>query len=200
MDEDDKRLLDGFRAGGEDAFEVLFDRFARVLAHRIRDRLPDRIRHRVSVADVMQETRLAAHQGLGDLAAEDLTGLRAWLLGIADRKAIDLQRRHDQAARRSVRREVPRSARPETRALPGRSDTPSQVAMAGEAADAAQRARASLPADYREVILLVREQGLSIQEAARHMGRSYEATKKLYGRAFCRFKDLFDALRGDDDV
>jgi len=200
MDPDDKALVDAFRSGKEDAFTALFERFARVLTHRIRDRLPQRLQRRVSVDDVLQETRLAAHQGLEDLAAEDLASLRAWLLGIADKKAIDLQRRHDQAAVRSVRREVTRSGRPETGALRAHGATPSQVAIAGEAAEAARRAKDALPADYREVVLLVREQGLSLQEAAHQMGRTYEATKKLYGRAFCRFKELFDEQRDADHV
>lgn len=200
MESDDQTLLTGFREGDEDAFATAFDRFAAILAHRIRDRLPQRVHRRVSVSDVMQEARLAAHRGRGTLTAEDLAGLRAWLLAIADKKALDLLRQHDRAAVRSVRRDATRTGRPETCALPGNHATASQVAVAREAADAAQRAREALPPNYREVIRLVREQGLSLGEAAEHMGRSYEATKKLFGRAFCRFKELFDQQQGKTDV
>jgi len=40
-----------------------------------------------------------------------------------------------------------------------------------------------LPGDYRQVLQLVQLDHLALKEAAVSMGRSYEATKKLYGRA-----------------
>ena len=35
---------------------------------------------------------------------------------------------------------------------------------------------------------------MTTREAAEHLGRSAEATKKLYGRAFLRFKQAFEEL------
>ena len=197
-DEDAQELLSALREGDEAALQVLFDRFAQQLARRIHRRLSPRVRRRVDVSDVLQETRLAAHQGLQGLNVDDVAGLRAWLLGIAEKKAIDCHRQHDGAARRSVRREHTKAARPVTSALPGRQDTPSQIAIGAETAAFVRMAADALSDDYREVIRLVQEEGLSMREAAVRMGRSYEATRKLYGRAFCRFKEVFDELRGAD--
>jgi DNA-directed RNA polymerase specialized sigma24 family protein len=44
-----------------------------------------------------------------------------------------------------------------------------------------------LPEDYRRILELVQFEGLTLRDAAGRMGRSYEAAKKLYGRALSRF-------------
>jgi DNA-directed RNA polymerase specialized sigma24 family protein len=42
------------------------------------------------------------------------------------------------------------------------------------------------------VLSLTRVKGLTLVEAAKSMGRSHEATKKLYARALSRFTEAFD--------
>ena len=54
---------------------------------------------------------------------------------------------------------------------------------------------AALPADYREILRLCREEGLTLREAAERMGRSREAAKKLYGRALVRFSTELSRVR-----
>ena len=57
-----------------------------------------------------------------------------------------------------------------------------------------------LPSDSRSsrdsartpFIRMVQVEGLSLRAAAEVLGRSYEATKKLYGRAVANFKDLLE--------
>ena len=53
--------------------------------------------------------------------------------------------------------------------------------------------------DDREILRLVRFERLSLREAAERMGRSYEATAKLHGRALLRFTDVYRTLRGESD-
>ena len=43
---------------------------------------------------------------------------------------------------------------------------------------------------------VAREQGMSLREVAACMGRSREATKKLYGRALSRFTEEFQRRGG----
>ncbi len=170
--------------------EPLLRRFAEV-------RLPARFRRRVSVADVLQETNLAVHEHRADFEAHGPYSFRNWLLRIAERKIGEVIRRHGAAGRRSVGREVTADARPATGELPGGSSTPSQVAIAHELGELARRALTTLPESSREVLRLVREEHLSLAQAAERAGRSYEATKKLYARALARFVREFERLRGE---
>ena len=62
--------------------------------------------------------------------------------------------------------------------------------MGEELAHRAQRALERLSDDYRCVLRLVQVEGTNLREVAEVMGRSYEAVKKLYGRAITRFRDL----------
>ena len=54
-------------------------------------------------------------------------------------------------------------------------------------------------ADLPSIRRLAREEHLNLDEAAERMGRSREAVKKLYGRALCRFREIFDRMRGGID-
>ena len=47
--------------------------------------------------------------------------------------------------------------------------------------------------DDREILRLVQVEHLTLIEAADRMGRSYEATKKLYARALARLRALLEA-------
>jgi len=194
-DPEDPALLEAFRAGDETAFHTLLQRYEGVLAARIRRNLPRRIQRRVSIADVLQETELAAHQGRGQLAAADMKGLAGWLLGIAERQALMHARHHGRVAKRAVQREVSRDGRPETHAVPGRQPSPSELVTATETLALARRAREALPPDYQEVLRMGLEDRVPLREVAERMDRSYEATRKLYGRAFLRFKQIFDEMR-----
>ena len=71
--------------------------------------------------------------------------------------------------------------------------------MGGELRAQVREALAALPHDYREVLRLAREQRRGLKEVATLMGRSHEATKKLYGRAVRRFREALRALRGESE-
>ena len=53
-----------------------------------------------------------------------------------------------------------------------------------------------LPEDYREVFLLVQQEGLTMEEVSQRMGRSEAAVRQLYGRALSRFAKLLDLPYG----
>jgi len=190
-------LLARFREGDEAAFEELLERHAAGAGQHIGRWLPARLHRRVSVADVLQEARMVAFERRADFEDRGENAFRNWFLGIARRKVMELVKRHEGAARRSARREVTRACRKDTAQFAGGAPSPSQAAIASEARELAARVFGSLPEDYREVIRLVREEGLNLKEAAARMGRSHEATKKLYGRALAQFGKEFARQRGD---
>jgi RNA polymerase sigma-70 factor (ECF subfamily) len=185
-DAPEEALLARTRAGDEGAFEALFERHRTVLEGRIRRILPPPVRRKVSVADVLQETRIVAFAGAAGFVPEGEGALRGWLLAIATNKAREARRRHG-AARRDVAREVSHDGSRSGPAPVSPVRSPSEDASAAETAEIVRRALGGLPPDYAEVLRLTRIEGLTLAEAATRMGRSREAVKKLAGRALARF-------------
>jgi RNA polymerase sigma factor (sigma-70 family) len=68
------------------------------------------------------------------------------------------------------------------------SKTPSRLLSQDEAFTSLLRDLDALPDDYREVILLIKVEGLSTQEAAERMGKSREAIALLLHRAIQRLR------------
>ena len=152
------------------------------------------VRRKVSVADVLQEAWITAHDRLAEFEPRGDGAFGAWLARIAEWKAREAVRRFAGTARRDARREVSRGGRPDT-AVAAAADgpSPSGVASARERSERVLRALDRLEPDHRQVIRLVQLDGLRIAEAAELMGRSRDATKKLYGRALARLADVLGA-------
>jgi RNA polymerase sigma-70 factor (ECF subfamily) len=195
-DPSDESLFGRVQRGDDDAFGIIATRMTAPLRETIQRRIPAKLRRRVSLADVLQEVHLVALRRRGDFEDRGPGSVRRWLTGIADRVAREALRRHGGAGKRNAFRELTRGQREDTAQFRGRIPTPSQHAMAAELGDRVREALDELPADYREILHLTRQEGLTLREAAEHMGRSREAVKKLYGRAFCRFKQVFDERNG----
>jgi RNA polymerase sigma factor (sigma-70 family) len=148
------------------------------------------------VSDVLQETRIVAFSRREAFEIRGENAFRNWLLGIVEMKMREALQSHVGAAKRAVHHEVTRGQRLDTAHFRGRDPSPSEVSIAVETEEVARRAMQKLPDDYREVLRLMREEGLTLQETAERMGRSPEAVRKLCGRAICKFKEIFDALGG----
>ena len=195
----DESLFRRVQQGDDDAFGVVAHRLAAPLRDAVTRRIPRRLTRRVSLADVVQEVHLVALRRRGDFEDRGPGSVRRWLVGIADRVARESLRRHAGTDKRNAYREVTHGRREDTAQFRGCQPTPSQNAIAAEVGERIREALDRLPDDYRRIMRLTRQDGLSLREAAAHMGRSREAVKKLYGRAFCRFKEVFDGLNGHAD-
>ena len=195
----DATLVERVRGGDEEAFALLFDRYADAVGGRVEGWLPPQVRRKHSVADVLQEARIIAFQRFAEFEYRGPGSFRNWLLRIAQLKTGTAVKHYGGTAKRAVWREVSRGARKDTAAFAGSGPTPSELAIASELEELARKAMGMLPADDREVLLLVREEGLSLREAAKRMGRSYEAVKKLHGRALYKFTELFESSRRDHE-
>jgi len=186
----DGDLIARIRAGDEQAFGVLFDRYLATLRAYLRDALPARLQARVSASDLLQEARMVAFARLSDFVAKGVDGsFRAWLLKIVELKVREAVRCHGATGKRAAGRELARGDRPDSALFVATGPSPSQAAMAGEARRRVREALRELSPDHRRVIELVRLEGLTLREAAERLGRSREATKKLYGRAMCRLTE-----------
>ena len=188
-------LVRRMREGDPWAFEHLFEPHEEALRARIAQILPASLRRRESVSDALQETRITALARCASFEERHENALRAWLLRIAELKALATVRRHS-AVKRAASREASGSGLVDE--IAGRdSASPSQAVMRAELGALVRTALETLPDDYREVLRLARIEGLPLGEVALRMGRSREAIKKLYGRAVSRFAVVFRGMTDD---
>jgi RNA polymerase sigma-70 factor (ECF subfamily) len=193
----DETLIRRAQKGDEEALRELHERYEDVLQRRIRGKLPAHLGRKFSVADVLQEARLAVFRHAGTFEDRGAGSFRNWLLTIVDRKLHDLVRRHMGTAKRGERREVSRGRRMDTANFVAVGPSPSQIAIGSELEALVRAAMDALPEDYREILRLAREECLSLREVAERMGRSRDAVKKLYWRALQRFRQELQIREGE---
>ncbi len=134
---------------------------------------------------------------------EDVGAFRAWLYVAADRKLKGrgrFWRRERRDPAREMRLDGAADSAHSSRARPqlaaGADATPSRDASAREELGRLVRAFASLPPDWREVILLARVEHLSHAQIAAKLGRTELATRSLLSRALARLATELEADRG----
>src|SRR5262249_31046569 len=107
-----ERLLQQIRNGERLAIDQLFARHRPELRRLVQLRLDPKLRQRLDPSDVVQEAQLEALRRLDDYLQEPPMAFRLWLRQITYDRLLMVRRRHIQAERRSVERDV---------ALPNRS-------------------------------------------------------------------------------
>jgi RNA polymerase sigma factor (sigma-70 family) len=168
-----------------DEFETLCRLHADAARKLARRRLGRALRRRLDSQDVAQEAfveaaRLYLGSGAGRPSPDEF---RRWLAAVIENRIRSLARFHIDAERRSVLREVSfeQTPAPAARII----DNPVSGLADRELRDRVRRALECLSPRQREVIELVKFQGLGIAEAAQRMGKTAGATSVL----------LYDALR-----
>ena len=194
LGERDEQLFERFRSGDDDALAELLTRHRAAVKAAVNAKIPNRMRRRISVMDVIQDAEIAVFETSDAFENRGDGSFRRWLFGISQNKLREALRWHGGTAKRAAARELTVNQRPATNAHAGPGPSPSEVAIGHEFAEQVRLAMAELPDDYRLVLQLTRETGLTIREAAEHLDRSREATKKLYGRAFLRFTQTFEEM------
>lgn len=166
-----EELVARVRAGDEDAFRLIFDRYSRPVLGFIFDMVGDR-----SLAeDLAQETFVRAFRGLSTLREE--TKLSTWLFGIARNCALEQLR-----SRRRDANNVEIDAEPAFE-LHDRARTPSGELLDKELSGVIQAALARLDEDKRTVFTLKVLQQRSYEEIAEITGFSVGKLKTDLHRA-----------------
>jgi RNA polymerase sigma factor (sigma-70 family) len=174
----DEQLVSLFRAGSDDAFSVIHERYhARLLAYArqmLRSSGGD-------AEDALQDVFVRAFKSLR--ASNRPVLLRAWLYRIAHNRCID-----------ELRRPIPVPTQLESDARPtlasGATQDPSAVAERSEAVALLVADVRTLPVPQRSALLMRELQGLSYQELAVTLGVSVPAVKSLLLRARTGLVDL----------
>lgn len=190
-----KRLVDHAAAGDPQALDQLFARCQPRLRRLIALKAGTALRH-AELDDLVQEAYLEATRQFGDYTYQGPDSFFRWLATIAMNRLANLQRMAA-AHKRDRRLERPLQGDGST-LLPGGvtpqdiGPGPRTITVGAEAQARLDAALGTLSADDREVILLGRVQGMSLQEIADRMGRTRNAVALLLSRALRKLKAAMD--------
>jgi RNA polymerase sigma-70 factor (ECF subfamily) len=186
-------MLARAQRGDRGAFEELFRRYSTDLRQAIQLRLDRRLRPRLDVSDVLQETYLEALRRLPEYLTRPAAPFDLWLRWLARDRLLVLHRRHLGTDMRSVRRELPQLPADSSALLLGGlggGTSPSQTLAAHEQAERLRLALERLDEDEREVILMRHFEHRGNRDIAWVLGLSESAAHKRYIRALQRLRGL----------
>jgi len=165
QDASDEILIQSFKDGSKDVFDVLYHRHLPKVYKRVRYVIPEN-----DVEDVTQEIFIAVLKSLPSFRGDAKFG--TWLRTLTNHKVAEFYRKR-------TRKQEPR--------LAPLSDAVAQVtgstSQSLEERIFLQRALQSLPENYREVILLRFAEDMQFNEIAELTNQNLEATKSLFRRA-----------------
>lgn len=182
--------------GGNAALGELYERCRRYLLLIANHEVGPHLRGKLGPSDIVQETLLRAQRKLAQFEGRTDAELRAWLRAILLNSIRDAVRQYQPGSKCDLLRERqlhsllsdPGDAR-----LPVSTDSPSKQLLARERAASLREALMQLPDDYRRVIQLRSFERRPFAEIGIAMGRSADASRKLWLRAVERLRDLLGA-------
>jgi RNA polymerase sigma-70 factor (ECF subfamily) len=164
--------------------ELAFEQHRERLLSVIYLRMGANLRVRMDPEDVLQEVAIEAVNSWKTLSDEQNAG--AWLVTLARRKVARILRDQLGVAARDPRRE---HAIKTDLPLSDRRSGPVTHADRRDRLELLARAIERLSEDHREVILLMKIEGLSAKEIGERMGRSENAVHLLLSRALKRLSE-----------
>jgi RNA polymerase sigma factor (sigma-70 family) len=182
-------LITRVKAGDQEAFTRLFDKYRRRLAVLLHYKMSDELRIAMEVDDLLQETFLRAFRDIQHFSYRSPGSFLRWLASIADHVVIDAARTQGRLRRDGVMLAFRSRSNP-TGPEPRDSRTPSRLMAERQALDGMLARLNALSSEYRQMILWAKMESLSTKEMAERLGRSREATALLLHRALKRFRVL----------
>ena len=179
MEHNVKELVERAQRGERAAFDELVCLEKTRLEAFVRARVGGNLARKTHIEDILQETLLRAYRDIREFRPRGDDSFAKWICGIASHVILEAASGH----RRS--RTVPLDFD-----VPASETTPSHAARKEERFDRLQDAIDSLSPEHREVILLVRVEGLPVKEVARRMDRTPHAVSNLLLRASQRLKEI----------
>ncbi|HRQ24585.1 MAG TPA: RNA polymerase sigma factor [Anaerolineales bacterium] len=170
----DDDLIQQFKDGNQEAFDLLYQRYLPGVYKRVRYVVPES-----DIEDVTQEIFIAALKSLPSFRGDSRFG--TWLRTLTNHKVAEFYRK------RNRKQEPPLASLSEA---VGRME--GNVPSVLEERILIQRALKNLPDNYREVILLRFAEDLQFNEIAELMDQNLEATKSLFRRAISALRNHLD--------
>lgn len=182
-------LVERFKKGDQSAFSLLFGKYHRRLAVLVHYKMGQELRGRLEVDDILQDVFLAAAQGLDRFTYQTPGSFMAWLSRIANDAVVDAARHENRKKRHAEELLRFRSQSNPNGPEPVDFSTPSRVFAQQESLQILLRKLDTLSAEYREVILLAKFEGLTTGEISGRLGKSRETVALTLHRALKRFRE-----------
>ena len=180
--------------GDRTALNRALERIRPQLERWIASRLGPKIRSRLDVEDVLQEVLFAAWRSIGDSSFQSAGQFHAWVFKIAQNRI------RDAADFVSAKRRSPEREAMLVRTLAGSRTGPATLASRADDRDRILDALASLSDTDREVIRLVRLEGMSNSAAAEMLGIKENALAVRLYRAIRNLGKRLEALTRSEIV
>lgn len=196
-----QQLVTLAKGGDESALDQLCRVYAERVRWMVRLRMSKELRSKLDSIDVVQDALVSALGGLEDFTYKNEGDFVRWLSRIAENVLRDNWDRF-QAEKRDIRKEVRLdNYRPTSgdglvgTAGPVEAATPSVIMSRKEELDKLEKAIDTLKAEYRQVIVLTKIEGLGYQEIGDRLGKSTEAVRKLVSRAMTALINAFESVK-----
>ena len=186
-------LLQRAQGGSHDALGQLLETFRAYLLVVATAELDSELRAKIGPSDLVQETFCDAQRDFAAFRGHTQQELLAWLRRVLLNNVANVARHYLGTEKRQVAREVPADAssqRNVKQSLPTDTPSPSDVAVRNERLECVERALATLPGPFREVIQWRNLERQNFAQIAQKMGRSEKAVQKLWTRAIREMQRL----------
>jgi RNA polymerase sigma-70 factor (ECF subfamily) len=177
---DDERLVEQFNRGDESAFDKIVERYSSDIA-ALANRL---LGWSGEVDDVTQDIFLAAYLGLKKFRCE--SSLKTWLFTITVNKC------HNYRYKRMLR--LRRISKVAEKTHLSSTESPDKTQMDSETFDRVRQAIETLPAKYREPVILRYLQELPTEQISKILGISRNALQVRLNRARERLRHILADL------
>ena len=194
-------LFTAAREGSRASLGRLLTLYTNYLKLLVSTQLDNRLRTRVSLSDIVQETFFEAHRDFEQFRGQSTAEFVAWLRKIVVNNVLRVVEQHLLTEKRDVRREVSlaemgrrleqSTVRLES-LLTEQATSPSGCAVQREQEVLLADALAELPADYRDVIVLRHIEGLPFEVVGERMQRTSGAVRMLWLRALKALRETFE--------
>jgi RNA polymerase sigma-70 factor (ECF subfamily) len=192
-----EELLAFARAGDRDALGRLLEMYRHYLTVLARVEIGRQFQAKLGPSDVVQDAFLKATREFSLFRGKGEQEFMVWLRGILATTLIDRVHRSLLRKKRDVRLEerlcdsLDQSSAQLSRRLVADNTSPSGAAARREEAALFAEALESLSEDYRNVIIWRHLEGLSFAEVAARLGRTVDATQKLWVRALAKLRTVW---------
>lgn len=188
------------QAGDESAVNRLYEVYGERILWMVRMRMNKELRSALESMDIVQDTLVNALRGLGGFTYKNEGDFVRWLSKIAENELRgSLRKLH--ADKRDIRRVVRFDS--DTSATAGRDagipapvgyTTPSVIMSKRDDLARLEKAIGDLKPEYRQVIVLIKIDGLSYNEMGKKLGKTDDAVRKLVSRAMAELTVAFKRM------
>ena len=194
---DTEQLLNHAAGGDQSAVSELLDRHRQRLRRMVVLRMDKRLSKRFDASDIVQDALAEAHRQLPEYLRGRPIPFYPWLRQLAWTQLLQLQRKHIQGQKRSVRRELdPGPALSDdsvmmlAKRLMGNECSPSSHVLQKEIRERVRFALFQLPAKHRDVLVMRHLEQLTIQEIAAITATAEGTVKSRLFRGISKLRSL----------